>query len=569
MSMSKQGYKEENKEYRVPEYYSFENEEFSSQNETYTSKRESYKQNKEENKSGLEDNKEFKSSDVSPSDSKKFEDISKSTSRATTAIKTVVVTGSSVAIVIGGVMIYNEVVLPPAHVEIVEAYAYENNIGFMVYASNFSEDEMEYHEEAFGEPCDLEIELYGNGEVLSFHMEELGYFYEEFTGLKYDTEYELSIYQNVNIGLDRPLLASTKIRTEPESSIKKELPQVSDLTFEKYTSTDTSEIVVSFSFEVSDPDSFYTEFEFNLYEFDTGEPVGEIYLEKGEDEGNKYYGSAILVEFSSETFLYELSALSTHPDHLIDNEGSRITVKSGDFNLFEITELNENLYDPKFFGISFERASYPDGSSEDYYYLYFEDINNYWIGMFVEIEYEGEFFTSNASEVLTDKQYLDVPPLETSAIVRVYAYSTNPKDLEEGKIETEVLIHEETYDFSNIPIVESTRPSEFYSAIFSKHEGETVMSEAQFMLGVTLYYIDDSSYWSNFAINISKDGNSEYYSEIEATPDELIIINGFNIANLSGVYHITITCNSTDPEETNAATGAKVLYDEDVDFDSL
>ena len=568
--MGKQGYKEENKEYYVPEYYSFEHEEFSFQNETYRNNKESYKQNKEDNKTGEEENKSTKASGKEHSESKNLEDITKHTSRATTAIKTVVITGSSVAIVVGGVMIYNENILPPSHVEIVEAYAYENNIGFMVYASNFDEEDKMHGEEAFGEPCDLEIELYGNGEVLSFHMEEMGYFYEEFTGLKYDTEYELCVYQNIALGLERPLLASTKIRTESEDSIRKEFPQISEITFEKYTSSDTSEIVVSFTFNVSDLDGFYSDYEFNLYEFDTGESVGEIYLEKDEETGTTYYGSIILTEFRSETFLYELSVLSTHPDHLVNNEPSRITVTSGNFNLFEITELNEHLYDPQFFGITFERYSYPDGSSEDYFYLYFEDMNSYWTGMFVEIEYDGQTFASNASEDLHDKQYLDVyPPITDSAIVRVYAYSINPDDLQEGMSEAEVLIHEETYDFSSISIVEGYRQSEFFSATFSKHEGETVMSVAEFMLGVTLYYIDDSSYWSDFAINITKEGGSVYYGELQGVSEELEIINGFDIASFSGIYHITITCNSSDPEESNAATGAKVLYDEDVDFDSL
>ena len=434
--MAKEKIKEENREFDVPEYYSFNGESYNFKNETYRYNKEDNDKVSEENKSGKEDN--INKSSVS-SQEKKFENIQKATNTSTTAIKTVIVTASSVAIVIGGVMIFNETVLPPSHVEIMELYAYENNVSFGVFASDYETwEEYEEHLDVDGfEECDIEIELYGGGETLSMHMHELGMFYDEFTGLKYDTEYELCVYQNITFGLERPLLASKKIRTEPKEAIVADRPYISEIYFEKYTYSNEEEVVLSFSFEVSDPNSYYTDYQFEIYEQGrTDETAGEAYIERGDENSNAYYGSVILSTLIGESFTYKLNAMSTYPEDLSHDEATRYTIFENDLYLYDLQEMNNQEGNiSEFYSAIFSKETIDEATQSLTYLavtLYYSDPNSYWSSFTIyvyqddQLLYEGGLYQGPETKEILDG--FDITYISGYLHVIIECYSTNPDD---------------------------------------------------------------------------------------------------------------------------------------------
>lgn len=434
--MAKEKTKEENREFYVPEYYSFDGESYNFKNETYRYNKENNNKIIEDNKSGKEDNVTKSSLN---SQEKKFENIQKATNVSTTAIKTVVVTASSVAIVVGGVMIFNETVLPPSHVEIVDLNVYENTIGCMIFTSNYDslEEADQHFEEERAEEVDIEVELYGGGETFTAHIHEMGYFMHQFEDLKYDTEYELCLYQNITFGFERPLLASKKIRTEPKEIINDDRPFVSEISFEKYTYYDNDEVVLSFSFEVNDPYSFYTDYQFEIYEYGrTDQTAGDAYLEKGVEEENKYYGSVILSTMVGESFTYKLIAMSSYPDDLSHDEPTIYTIFDKELNLIDLEEMNNQEGNiSEFYSAVFSKEDASEATQNLTYLavtLYYSDPNNYWSSFTIyvyedeQLLYEGGLYQGPETKEILDG--FDITYLSGSLHVIIECYSANPDD---------------------------------------------------------------------------------------------------------------------------------------------
>lgn len=125
---------------------------------------------------------------------------------------------SVVVVVAGGMIIYNQTIQPPKICEFAEVYAVENKIGFKL---NVGDTDKEATSENPGEACDIIVELRYETYSDTVEIKNYGVVSHEFTDLKYDTEYTLSVVQKNLLDLNQSILLTRTIKTEssPETPV--------------------------------------------------------------------------------------------------------------------------------------------------------------------------------------------------------------------------------------------------------------------------------------------------------------------------------------------------------------
>lgn len=125
---------------------------------------------------------------------------------------------SVVVVVAGGMIIYNQTIQPPKICEFAEVYAIENKIGFKL---NVGDTDKEATSENPGEACDIIVELRYETYFDAIEVKNYGAVSHEFTDLKYDTEYTLSVVQQNLLDLNQSILLTRTVKTEssPETPV--------------------------------------------------------------------------------------------------------------------------------------------------------------------------------------------------------------------------------------------------------------------------------------------------------------------------------------------------------------
>lgn len=555
--MKKETLKEENIEKNVSENYSFNQEELKQKDEYFTSFTEDNTRSKEDNVFPFEENVINKS--------KKIEKIQKASKTASKGIQTIFVGASSVAVLVGGVMIYNESILPPSHVEILETWTEDNFISVYVYASNLSLEESDGYVEDSVEECDLTIEVTGGGEIFSQLILETGFSEFSFPDLKYETEYEIAIYQNVILGFNRPLLASTKITTGTPEEYEIIDPIFNGVSFRK----DIYDSYQELSYEIDLIDEGYYLFDFVLEILD--EQGGNLITTVNVDRD--FYGILdISREFTTKSLYVEFSCTSTNPHDLNDGEYSTTIILYSDF--VDFSAIEENDYRSTSGMVNDVRLiKFTEEEMSDIRCIVdYEDPNYEWfnfVAIIKPIDSE-EVYTSNLIEP-AEENILDIPPDIMDSVVSFsiqvdILISEGPTG--DGEF-TSIIVYDTIVDLSNIEHVNFDEDPSFYSVFLEKNL-ETAATGVP-SLSVTLNYVDSNSYWTDFVIEFDENEDIIFSTNLvgeSGIPETL----EFNIEEYTGIYKVIVRANSTNPLDIEGSGEDSlniVLYNEEIDFSNL